>query len=167
MKNNLLLVFSTILAVMMLFSCNGSGTQISNDAKAGAAFDLPTVKHAIDSNNHSFSTMLAKGDSIGISNLYALDAKFMDAGAPAVVGRTAIKSLMSGFIKSGASRVDFKTIDVFGCDSLVAEEGELKLYAGAKEIAEDKYIVLWKKEEGSWKIFRDISNSNLPPLSAK
>ena len=27
---------------------------------------------------------------------------------------------------------------------------------------ESKYIVVWKKEDGEWKLHRDIFNSNLP-----
>ena len=27
---------------------------------------------------------------------------------------------------------------------------------------DEKYIVLWKKAAGRWKLFRDIFNSNLP-----
>ena len=38
----------------------------------------------------------------------------------------------------------------------------LTLYAGDQAVAEEKYIVLWKKEDGRWKLFRDIFNSNLP-----
>ena len=70
---------------------------------------------------------------------------------------------MGGFIKAGITKVDFHTTGICGCDSLVAEEGQLKLYIKEKQVADDKYIVLWKKESGQWKIFRDISNSNLPP----
>lgn len=156
MKTISLYTCGLLTAAVTLYSCGGPTSHAVSD------FDLGAIKKQIDSANASFSAMFAKGDSVGIANLYAQDAKFMDAGAPAVAGRKAIQSLMSGFIRSGASRVDFKSLGVYGCDSLVAEEGELKLYAGAQQLAEDKYIVLWKKEGGQWKIFRDISNSNHP-----
>jgi ketosteroid isomerase-like protein len=33
-----------------------------------------------------------------------------------------------------------------------------------KQIDKGKYIVLWKKEDGKWKLFRDCYNSDLPAV---
>ena len=54
-------------------------------------------------------------------------------------------------------------MEVWAIDDLVAEEGELFLYVGDDQVDEAKYIVLWKKEDGRWKLHRDIFNSNLSP----
>jgi hypothetical protein len=51
---------------------------------------------------------------------------------------------------------------VFGTEDLLAEEGEVTIYVKDKAVAEEKYIVLWKKVDGKWKLFRDIANSNSP-----
>lgn len=131
------------------------------------AFDTVQVKSAIEGLNKRFSELFIKGDSVGVASLYTKDAKFMDAGAPASVGRPAIQSTMAGFMKAGITKVDFHTTAIFGCDSLVAEEGNLQLFVQAQKVADDKYIVLWKKKDGQWKIFRDISNSNLPQTASK
>lgn len=84
----------------------------------------------------------------------------MNAGAPAVVGRENIQHAMSGIVASGITKVDIRTSDVYGTEDLIAEEGELTLYVDDAAVAEEKYIVLWKKEDGQWKLFRDIFNSN-------
>lgn len=139
----------------------------SSPSQPQTALDTVQVKTAIEGLNKRFSELFVKGDSAGVANLYTHDAKFMDAGAPAVTGRAAIQSTMAGFMKAGITKVDFHTTAVFGCDSLVAEEGNLQLFIQSQKVADDKYIVLWKKEEGQWKIFRDISNSNLPPSASK
>jgi len=34
-----------------------------------------------------------------------------------------------------------------------------------KEIDKGKYIVLWKMEDGKWKIHRDVFNSDMPPMA--
>lgn len=130
--------------------------------KSPPAFDAAAAQKEIEALNAQFSEKFVKGDSSGVAALYAKDAKFMDAGAPAVVGRAAIQHTMTGFIQAGITKVDFKTTGIWGCDSLLAEEGELQLFIKTQKIAQDKYIVLWKKENGEWKIFRDISNSDLP-----
>ncbi len=35
-----------------------------------------------------------------------------------------------------------------------------------KELEKGKYIVLWKKEEGKWKLFRDCYNSDMPLIGS-
>lgn len=125
-------------------------------------FNLTTAKAEIEEANKNFMALVAAGDSIGLANAYTKDAKFMSAGAPSVVGRTDIQTAMSNIIKSGITRVDIRLENVYGTEDLIAEEGELTLFVGDDAVAEEKYIVLWKKEDGKWKLFRDIFNSNLP-----
>ncbi len=84
----------------------------------------------------------------------------MFANAPAVVGRAAIQSVFAGIMHSPVTSVNFETIDVFGTEDLLAEEGKIKIYVKDKVVSEEKSIALWKKEDGKWKMFRDISNKN-------
>lgn len=126
-------------------------------------FNLMTAKAEIEEANKNFMALVSAGDSIGLANAYTKDAKFMSAGAPSVVGRTDIQTAMSNIIKSGITSVDLRLENVYGTEDLIAEEGELTLFVGDDAVAEEKYIVLWKKEDGKWKLFRDIFNSNLPP----
>jgi uncharacterized protein (TIGR02246 family) len=143
----------------------GIGFQSCNEKPANTAetrFDLANAKTEIEEANKAFMALVAAGDSVGLANSYTTDAKFMSAGAPAVVGRDNIQTAMSDIVKSGITAVDLRLQNVYGTKDLLAEEGELTLFAGDKAVAEEKYIVLWKKEEGRWKLFRDIFNSNLP-----
>lgn len=125
-------------------------------------FNLNTAKREIQDANKNFMALIAKGDSIGIANSYTTDGKVMFAGAPAVVGKANIQSLFSRIINSGVTRINLETKEVFGTEDLLAEEGQVTVYVGDKAVAEEKYIILWKKEDGKWKLFRDIANSNSP-----
>ena len=84
----------------------------------------------------------------------------MFANTPAVVGRAAIQTVFEGIVNSPVTGVNFETIEVFGTEDLLAEEGKITIYIKDKVIAEEKSIALWKKEDGKWKMFRDISNKN-------
>jgi ketosteroid isomerase-like protein len=63
--------------------------------------------------------------------------------------------------------------DSVGLASAYSAEGALMLNnmpsVKGKEnlirLCKGKYIVLWKKENGKWKLHRDISNSDLPAVS--
>ncbi len=103
---------------------------------------------------------VAKKDTAGIANLYTSDGKLLFAGAPPVEGKANIQSAFSHILSSGVTKVNLETIAVYGTEALVAEEGKVSIYVGDKIVAEEKCIVLWKKEDGKWKLFRDMTNSN-------
>lgn len=46
--------------------------------------------------------------------------------------------------------------------NLISGSKLLILDKDGKQLDKGKYIVLWKKEEGKWKLFRDCYNSDLP-----
>ena len=150
-----------LLGSIILSSCNnGDSSKATTEEATKPKFDLTVAKKEIEATNQNIIDLFAKHDSVGIANLYTKDAKLMFAQAPAVVGRAAIQSVFAGIVNSPVTSVNFETIEVFGTEDLLAEEGKIKIYIKDKVIAEEKSIVLWKKEDGKWKIFRDISNTN-------
>jgi len=157
---------SLLIGVSILSSCNKTDTSkaVTEDKPK---FDLGVAKKEIEQANRDFMALVAKGDSVGLANFYTIDAKFMNGGAPAVEGRANIQTAMSEIIKSGITKLDLRSIDVFGTEDLLAEEGELTLFVKNDVVGEEKYTVLWKKEDGRWKLFRDIFNSVLPDAAPK
>ena len=92
----------------------------------------------------------------------------MGPNAPAIVGKKNIQSAVAGMINAGVGSVKLTTIDVWGTEAMMAEEGALTINSkDGKEVDKGKYIVLWKKEDGKWKLFRDLFNSDLPGRAAK
>jgi hypothetical protein len=80
----------------------------------------------------------------------------MSPGAPAITERANTQHVMSELLKSGIPRLDTRIENVCGTEDLLASGGELTLYVGDAPVGEEKYIVLWKKEDGKLKNFRDI-----------
>lgn len=157
----LFLFIAGVSSIIVLNSCTQKTvTTAKNSHKT--PFNLDAVKSEIEEANTRFMAYVAAGDSIGLANAYTRDAKFMSAGAPSVTGRKKIQTAMAGIINAGITKVDIKLGNIYGTEDLIAEEGELTLYVGDTAVGEEKYIVLWKKEDGQWKLFRDIFNSNLP-----
>jgi len=152
----------TFLFVTSITSCKETAKEMP-ETVIEPEFNLTAAKDEIIAANKEFMTLFAATDSVGIANLYTQDAKFMMNGAPAFSGKESIQSIISGVMNSGVSSVNLRTIDVWGTEDLLVEEGELSLFAGDTEADQGKYIVVWKNEEGKWKLFRDIFNSNLTP----
>jgi uncharacterized protein (TIGR02246 family) len=127
------------------------------------AFDLSIAKTEIEAMNKKFMEAVSKGDSVAVASYYTADAKFMGPNAAAVVGRGNIQSDIGGLIKAGLTKLVLTTTEVWGNENFVGEEGVMTLStADGKPVDQGKYIVLWKKEDGSWKLHRDIFNSDLP-----
>ena len=159
MKKSPFFSLAVLLATTFIISCNSTEKpEVREESKP--VFDLTTARTEIEAVNKTFMDLVAKGDSVGIANLYSSDAKLMFPGAPPVVGKAGIQSVFGGIIKSGVTKVELKTKEVFGTEELLGEEEEVIIYVGDKVVAEDKALVLWKKEDGKWKLFRDMTNAN-------
>jgi ketosteroid isomerase-like protein len=132
--------------------------------ESGKTNDLSVAKDSIIAVNKKFALLLSKGDSVGlIENCYTKDAVFMNANSPSTIGRKALIAMASTLIKSGVTGVKNTTKEVWGDENTITEEGtfELSLTNGTL-VDRGKYICLWKKEDGKWKVHRDCSNSDLP-----
>ena len=161
-----LVIFSitSVLFISCSNSASESGTNTATETKS--TFDLSAATKTIDSTNELFGNLVSKRDTVAIAALYASDAKLMGYNMPAQSGRAAIQSAFAGMLNSGVAGVKITATEVWGAEPLVAEEGTFSLTAkDGKEIDHGKYIVLWKMEDGKWKLFRDCFNSDLPCVS--
>ena len=166
MKNRITtFIQPTVMTLILLFCATSCNTPKGEDK---TTFDLATAKKEIEEANRNFMDILSKGDSVGLANCFTTDAKFMGPNSPAVSGRTNIQSVVASIINSGATKLDLRLTEVWGTEELVAEEGEFTLATKENtQLDKGKYIVLWKKEDGKWKLFRDFFNSDLPIPTVK
>jgi len=159
------------LVVMMalLFSAAGCREPEKEMAKEiNPPVDITVARKEIEEVNRNFIDALSKMDSVGLANLYTSDAKFMAPNGPAAEGRNNIQTAFGGLIKSGATKLNLTTSDMWGSEAMMAEEGVFTLASkDGRQLDKGKYIVLWKKEDGKWKLFRDCFNSDLPAVPAK
>jgi ketosteroid isomerase-like protein len=147
------LLFSALIATS-LFACK---------SETKPAFDLTNAKKEIEAANVSLFDLITKGDSVGAANAYTKDGKFMPAYMPAVEGTKNLTSFWGGFIKNVGGVISLTTLEVWGDENYITEEGlfEIKSKEGA-QIDKGKYLVLWKKEDGKWKLHRDIATTDIP-----
>ena len=125
--------------------------------------DMATARSEIDEANREFIELFNRNDSIGLANMFTTDGKSMEPNEPAFTGRRAIQTHYSIVMNAGANRLGLVTTGLWGDEKMLAEEGEFTFMdKEGKQLDKGKYIVLWKKEEGKWKLFRDCYNSDLP-----
>ena len=151
-------IINLVIFVLILLAISGCLSP-----QKETAFDLVNAKKEIEAANKDFVELFAKGDSIGVANYFTKDAKSMGPNEPSHIGRSKIQTVYAGFIRAGDNQLGLTTTGVWGNKTMLAEEG---IYTfsdkNGKELDKGKYIVLWKIEDGKWKLFRDCYNSDMP-----
>lgn len=154
MKNSFRLSFAVIMV------CASIAWTVSEKE---TMFDLVNAKKEIEAANKEFIELFAKGDSVAVANFFTADAKSMGPNEPSHEGINKIQAVYQGYIDAGANKLALTTTGVWGTDKMLAEEGLFTFSdKDGKELDRGKYIVLWKKVDGKWKLFRDCYNSDLP-----
>ena len=109
-----------------------------------------------------------RGDSKAIAALYTADAQVLPEGSDAIKGTAAIaKYFQDGFDSDGFGHVRFKTLEVYDQGAAATEVGEYDW--GNKDgvsVDHGKYIVVYVKVGGRWKLHRDMFTSSVPPKNA-
>lgn len=97
---------------------------------------------------------------------YTADAIVMPPNAEAVTGRDAIAAMLGAF--PPLSNVMFEAQEIHGLGDLAVVRGTYSLTMSppdAEPIQDrGKYIELWRKRNGIWRVARDIFNSDLPAM---
>ncbi len=119
------------------------------------------VSAEITAANQQVMDAVARGDGAAVAALYTQDAWLMAPNSSAITGRAGITAYWQGGIAAGIKGITLKTSEVQGHGDTAHEVGEYQLTAaGGLQIDHGKYIVLWKKVDGQWRLHRDIWNTN-------
>ena len=119
------------------------------------------IEEALRATNQIFEEeVVRKRNFQALERVYTKDARILPPGAPMVSGREAIidfwKSAVEGL---GVEDGHLESVDLI-VSEYITEIGRatLSLVDGAR--VEAKYVVTWKREDGSWKWHVDIWNMN-------
>jgi ketosteroid isomerase-like protein len=161
-------IFFNVAAIAftaILFSCNNEGAKTETVA---AAFNLDSAKAAIGASNASYGNCFASGDSVLFVSHYTSDACISPSNMPKMCGPQAINAFFSGGYKMGIRNIKLTTAEVMGGKDAVVETGAYEIL-GDKGVSFDKgkFIVVWKEENGKWKMHRDIWNTDMPAAPVK
>jgi ketosteroid isomerase-like protein len=157
------LISLVLMCNAALHSCyTGPEEPHSHDISDSQAFDNQKATKFIDSVNKKFTEYVRKGDSVSLAALYHSDAELLFANSESIKGK-GILSAWGSIIRMGVKDFTFATTDITGAGDLLVETGtyEMKTADGSL-IDKGKYVVVWKKENEQWKLYRDIGNTSLP-----
>jgi uncharacterized protein (TIGR02246 family) len=112
----------------------------------------------IASVNRQFEDAARKGDLDRLASLYTADAMVLPPDGPIVQGRDNIKKMWGSVAQQlGLKDVRLDTINLEQAGETAYEVGEATLSTGGGT-AVVKFVVVWKKVGGQWRLHRDIWN---------
>lgn len=135
---------------------------------ASASTDVAAVRQAIESANAQFFDALKRGDTVAARANYAEDAVVMMPNEGAWRGQPAVAKGFAGFLAQAAvTEGGTTTQDVMVSGDMAVETGSFEWTLSPKNGKpikdKGKYVTVWRRQaDGSWKIVRDINNSDLP-----
>jgi uncharacterized protein (TIGR02246 family) len=122
------------------------------------------LKDEIQAAQDRLAEAVSARDAARAAALYADDARLIPQGAPACNDRAAITAFFAGAFANGIVGARFITEDVDGDDARASEIGRYELYAAPPNgdrvlAAEGRYLVVWRKVDGAWRMHRDMFNT--------
>jgi uncharacterized protein (TIGR02246 family) len=130
--------------------------------------DPAAVRASIESMNAATAAAIKSGDSAGMTANYASDAIVMMPNEPAWAGQIEIAAGFAGLASAGKmTQFDQTTDEVLVSGDVAVERGHIALTitpAKGKPMSDKvRYLTVWRKQaNGTWKIARDMSHSEIP-----
>lgn len=122
------------------------------------------IRDAIVAANDVFMHTYKRGDAAGLAALYTADGQVLPPNSEFVVGQSAIEGFWQAVMDMGIKEalIDTGEVEELGDTAIEVSRFILK-GEGDQVLDQGKFIVVWKNEDGSWKLHRDIFNSSMPP----
>ncbi len=123
---------------------------------------------AIAQANQKFMSAFKQGNASGVAGCYTPGAQLLPVHVGSIAGRENIQGFWQAVMDMGikAARLETVELDVLG--ETVIEIGEYTLLGGKQQVLDKgKYLVVWKNEQGLWKLHRDIWTTSLPAPTDK
>jgi uncharacterized protein (TIGR02246 family) len=124
-----------------------------------------TLKDEIQAAQHQLAAAIAARDTGAAAALYTDNARVIPHGAPTCATREQIAGFFDGAFQNGIVAARFTTAEVDGDEHQASEIGQYELFAPHPNgdrirVADGRYLVLWRKVDGAWRIHRDMFSPN-------
>lgn len=118
-------------------------------------FSIDQAREEIARRLRDYESALARGDVQALGAMYTEDAEIVSRG-PNTLGRAQIEKVFEAMVADSATQSGFATTGLWGDEHLLVEQGTgFFAKADGSEKSSGEYLLVWKKEDGTWKIFRD------------
>ena len=118
-------------------------------------FEIEKAKIEITERLRTYEDAMTNGDKVKFANLYAEDAEIFHDGSASTLGRDNIVKNFEGWVRDNVVG-GFETTGLWGNENFLVEQGTgYFAHADGKWKSTGKYLLVWKKVNGEWQIFKD------------
>jgi len=160
-------LFSCAVALTLMLTFAGCQTAPTPEPKRDVAADTTAINALRDQVAATYNA----NDAAALAATYADDAIMMNPNEAAAEGRQAIQASYEAVFKENTSKLTFAPLETQVAGDWAYDRGNATITitpkSGKPMEVSGKYLVIVKRQpDGSWKVYREISNSNEPPPSA-
>ena len=154
---------------MRLPTCFGAACCLLAFSLAAMAQGQADAESAFRAGTTEWADAYNAGEPARIVALYADDGVVMPPGAPAVSGRAALQSYFEKDIASSreaGAKLTITSDATATSGNLGWQSGTYQvLGAGGENIDTGKFLAVWERRNGDWRMIQDIWNSDAPPAA--
>jgi uncharacterized protein (TIGR02246 family) len=119
------------------------------------------LRREIEDADRAFESNSDRQDADGMGTLYTEDGQLLPPGTDVVSGRNDITAFWQEVFDVGIANARIKIV-VGEHDHIAIEIGRFTLSDTDNETVDHgTFLVIWKHDDGEWKLHRDIWNSNV------
>ena len=145
----------TVFIITLTFFTGCQQQQNSKTSSVSEEVDLQKVRSTIEVLDKQFSKDFYNGDSVALANYYSSDAKFGSLKGKEIL--SAWGKMIRNSIKENTRNLLFITTAFTGDSVYMVELGIYEERDNKNNLKnKGRYLVVWKQENGGWKIYRDI-----------
>jgi ketosteroid isomerase-like protein len=160
------ILFSTLVVAFCIAGRSISGVPAWPLVKMTATTDSATddIRKMEWQTKEAFIT----GDTALFVKTFTADACLMPPNAPTLCGQRGISQFFKGARQAGVRDAVFTGIGLFGQTSeFVTQQGAFELLDGDRHtLNKGKVLIVWKKTDQGWRIFRQMLNFDAPMPAA-
>jgi uncharacterized protein (TIGR02246 family) len=124
---------------------------------------MAKIREEIEATNAQFLAAFGRGDAAAVAACYTEHGQILPPNADTTVGRQAIQAFWQATFDAGIKAAKLETLEAEAHGDTAIEVGRYVLYGGGgQQLDVGKFVVVWKREGGEWRLHRDIFNSSLP-----
>lgn len=153
--NQLFRFFSPIFFIAFLYGC-------SYQKPGSNEYFVREEGKTIQKRTTAFTRAHITRDTAFLNSIFTKDARILAPNSEVVTGKKAISQLNSEWVNYGIHQFEEISTARYGGGDFIVDEGNYFMIYGPDSTSErGKYINVWKKVNGNWKIYSNIWNTSL------
>jgi ketosteroid isomerase-like protein len=148
-------ISSIIISLIVLnFNSIVIGQTMEPDSSLTAK-DVAELRPIIENRIAQYARYLLEGDSVSIAAMYASDGTLWCSRGEEIISK--IGEWIRSDIENDSRHLTFKTVTHNADGDLLIQTGTAEARSDAGELKYTfRYLVVWKNEDGIWKLYRDF-----------